>query len=939
MLYRKKPTIKSTRISILRALLFGYFAPNSFAGSRCALLALCLFLFSPIAFAQETYSVSGTIFNPADQLPLPGATTVVLSAKDSSLIAGSTTDPEGFFTVKNLPTDDYILKVSFVGHEAMYKTFAVEGRSLGLGMMVLRETPLHLEEFEVVARHVQMTEKGDTLVYNAAAAKLDRNSTADHLLKKMAGIQSKDGSYQTQGEQILEIMVDGQRFFEGDMETALKMLPAESVQNIEVYDYRSERARSTGVEEGNAGKSINIVTKEEYRKNIFGRGYAGYGADSEYHAGGNLNFRNDDKRVTILYQSNNVNQQNFAQEDVSEINSSSTSTSPGVSNVNAGGIDFANKLGEKTEISGTYLFDHTENQTESELLRNYLPGEYGDLNYMEESQGRGLSQNHNFNLRLQHQMTDRTTILFEPRFYLMQGKNKSSTESETVQNGSLLSTSNSLYANTNSNLNFAAPVRLSHRFKKRGRSLSVNFEPAYQSNSDENRLLNRYTSFGSEIILDSLSQSGANESNGLQFSGGLVFTEAISKKSMLFLKWNGAIQNDNSDSKVFQNGAMTSEIRRPDSLLSNIYKSQEMSQQIKPEYQFRSGKHFLKIGLGYKYSTLSSEQRFPENYNIEKKFEAVLPSLVYRAKLNTGRQFSFRYSTSNRTPQIHQLQTVPNNTNPMRQYTGNEQLDQEYRHSVSVNFSSSNLDKASVFVTGLYGTYVQNYVAMGVQNVESDTIIDNRIELQRGGQLYKPVNLDGYFNTSLFVSMDGEVVWLKSNLSVGLALNYSRMPGLINNENNWSQVFGPELTLGLQSNISEKIDFSIESVSSFENASYTLQSAMNNQFFRQTSSASLRLSVWRGLLLTADVNHQWLAGVPEPFDRSILLCNLGAGYRFLKDQQAELRLTVFDLFNNNGDVQRMIQDVYTDDYRTNVLNRYVMLTFTYHLRGIGKNKQ
>lgn len=925
-------------MSILRAILFGYCAKISSKTSRGALLAFCLFLFSPITFAQETYSVSGTIYNPADQLPLPGATTAVLSAKDSSLISGSTTDPEGFFTVKNLPTNDYILKVSYVGHEAMYKTFAVEGRSLGLGMMVLREAPLDLEEFEVVARHSQMTEKGDTLVYNAAAAKLDRNSTADHLLKKMAGIQAKDGSYQTQGEQILEIMVDGQRFFEGDMETALKMLPAESVQNIEVYDYQSERARSTGVEEGNAGKSINIVTKEEYRKNIFGRGYAGYGANNEYHAGGNMNFRNDEKRVTVLYQSNNVNQQNFAQEDVSEINGSSMSRSPGVSTVNAGGIDFANQLGEKTEISGTYLFDHSENQTESELLRSYLPGEYGDLNYMEESRGRGISQNHNVNLRLQHKMTDRTTITFEPRFYMMKGKNKSNTSSESIQNGALISTSNSVYASTSNNLDFAAPVRLSHRFNKQGRSLSVNFEPSYRSNSDENRLLNQYTSFGEVIQYDSLRQSGENESNGLQFSGGAVFTEAISKKSMVFIKWNGSMINDNSDNKVFQNGAMTSEVRRPDSLLSNIYQSQELSQQIKPEYQFRSGKHFLKIGVGYRYSTLFSEQRFPEKYEIDRKFQAVLPSLVYRAKLNTGRQFSLRYSTSNRAPQIHQLQTVPNNTNPMRQYTGNEQLDQEYRHSLSINFSSSNLEKASVLVLGLHASYVQNYVAMGIQNVDRDTIIDDRIELQRGGQLYKPVNLDGYFNTSLYASVDGEVEWLKSNVSVGLAANYSRMPGLINDENNWAQVFGPQLTLGLNSNISEKIDFNIESMSSFENASYTLRPAMNNQFFRQTSSASLRLSLWRGLLLTADVNHQWLAGVPEPFDRSILLCNLGAGYRFLKDQQAELRLTVFDLFNNNGDVQRMIQDVYTDDYRTNVLNRYVMLTFTYHLRGIGKNK-
>ena len=63
--------------------------------------------------------------------------------------------------------------------------------------------------------------------------------------------------------------------------------------------------------------------------------------------------------------------------------------------------------------------------------------------------------------------------------------------------------------------------------------------------------------------------------------------------------------------------------------------------------------------------------------------------------------------------------------------------------------------------------------------------------------------------------------------------------------------------------------------------------------------------------------------------------NLDLGYRFLKDRKGELKLTIFDLLNQNTSIDRNVTDVYIEDERTQVLQQFVMLTFTYNLRAFG----
>ena len=57
--------------------------------------------------------------------------------------------------------------------------------------------------------------------------------------------------------------------------------------------------------------------------------------------------------------------------------------------------------------------------------------------------------------------------------------------------------------------------------------------------------------------------------------------------------------------------------------------------------------------------------------------------------------------------------------------------------------------------------------------------------------------------------------------------------------------------------------------------------------------------------------------------------------KFLKNQNGEIKLSVFDLLKQNRSITRNITESYTEDVQNQVLQQYFMLTFSYRLRNFG----
>ena len=231
-----------------------------------------------------------------------------------------------------------------------------------------------------------------------------------------------------------------------------------------------------------------------------------------------------------------------------------------------------------------------------------------------------------------------------------------------------------------------------------------------------------------------------------------------------------------------------------------------------------------------------------------------------------------------------------------------------------------------------------NYIGNSVIIANRDTTVYNNIFLQRGSQIQRPVNLNVYYSLRSFINYTFPITKIKTNFSINASAIYNRIPGLINEQNNFANTATGALGLVLSSNISEKLDFSISSNSSYSNIRNTLQTSSNTNYFSQNSKFKITASPTKSIVLISEYTNWLYRGLNSSFNQSISLWNAGIGYKFLKNRQAEFRLTIYDILNQNNSIQRTNTESYTQDLQTNVLNRYYMITFTYNFKKYFVNK-
>lgn len=111
-------------------------------------LAVLLLLFSFTGKAQDfKQDIQGTVFNMFTNMPLIG---VNLTVTKDSITWGCTTDKNGYFILKNLPTGKYELKASYIGYKNYIETNLDlrSGKSLDL-RIAMEETIQELDEVSV----------------------------------------------------------------------------------------------------------------------------------------------------------------------------------------------------------------------------------------------------------------------------------------------------------------------------------------------------------------------------------------------------------------------------------------------------------------------------------------------------------------------------------------------------------------------------------------------------------------------------------------------------------------------------------------------------------------------------------------------------------------------------------------------------------------------
>jgi hypothetical protein len=911
---------------------------------------LLILLLTTLTYAQS-YNVTGKIVDENDDNVI-GANVILGNATDS-LFKAISTDQYGNFKLENVPQGSYKLKVSYIGFKTFSQEVFVRG-NIGLGKITIETDNVQLSEVEIVEQILTVVQKEDTTEINADAFKTNPDATAEDLLKKMPGVTSTNGKISAQGEVITEVLVDGRPFFGNDPNAALKTLPAEVIAKIQIYDKESEQSQLTGVSDGQTTKTINIITKSNMRSGEFGKIYAGYGYDNKYAAGGNMNFFKNARRVSIIAQTNNVNQQNFSNDDLLGVMGSGgggrrgggggssgdflVNAQNGISTTHAFGVNYSDKWGEKVDVSGSYFFNLSDNNSKQNLTRTFLSDANDfDQTYSETDSSKSRNINHRINLKLDYKIDEYKNLTIEPRLTIQQNAGSQTIFGQNIASSLLLNSTDYNFASDLTAIDFNGRVSYRQRFEKKGRSFSISLNSGYNENTGNSDLLSRNNYFTNVSLSDTLDQNADLNNDGWEASARVMYTEPLGEKAVIYADYNASIQRTNADKKTYDFEEATQSYSALNSTLSNEFVSDYLTQKAGLGVRFGDrGKMMVVAGLGVQWSELTNELVYPTADNISRTFVNLIPFAMVRKNFSKSENLRFFYRVNTNPPSISQLQNVINNSNPLKLQTGNADLEQQVQHRLSLRYNKTNTENSSIFYATISADLRENYIGNSTFVARQDTLLADGIVLGRGGQLIMPVNLKGYFNINGFVTYGFPIKPLKTNLNFNISAGYNTQPGLISGIENFSNTATAGIGITLSSNISEKIDFTLTSMSNMNQSTNTASGFATTQYFNQMSTGSLNLILGEKWVFQTDLVHNYYSGLSDGFNQNYFLWNMSLGRKFLKDNRGDLRFKVYDLLNQNTSISRNVTPAYIEDVQTVVLQRYIMAIFTYDIRNFGE---
>jgi hypothetical protein len=932
------------------------------------------FIFCNTALAQ--FSITGRIQDKTDSTRLSNATVSLLS-NDSTPARNVITDSAGAFRFNNVSPGNYQLSVSFVGYNAFTQTVRIDSADVFFTVGITRNNSDELAAVIIRSTPPPVTQRGDTIQISASQFKVNPDASAEDLARKVPGITIENGQVKAGGEVVQRVTIDGRELFGDDATAALRNLPAEVIDKIQIFDRLSDQAQFTGVDDGNTTKGINIVTRANMRNGQFGRVFAGYGTDGRYSAGGNTTFLKENRRIALVGNFNNVNQQNFSQQDLLGVTSNAqrggggggargnrgggnrgqgggfqgggnnggfgnssnflVGQQNGINRTNAAGINFSDIWKKNLTVTGSYFFNDTRNTTAELSNQQYFTGNV----FNQTNNATSNNTNHRLNMRLEWRIDSNNQLIITPNLSFQLNDADRSVVTNSLSGGKLNSTTtNSTNSNRNGN-NLNNTILWRHSFAKRGRTFSVNLNTSSNVRDGEVYVTTDQRRFNAANIPFDTTQSRFTDqqSNGYQLSANLIYTEPLGQKTQLQFNYNPSYSKSKADQQAFRSDA-EGKYTIFDTTLSNRFDNTTKTQNGGVTFRYGDRDNQFSIGAAYQHNTLMSDQDFPRALNVNKSFSNILPNAQLRWKLSDRSNVRLFYRSNTNNPSVTQLSDVVDITNRPFISAGNPDLQQQFTSTLSGRYTYTNTTKGLLLVGNVFYQTANDYIT-NASVINSDTVAQNvavfrnNIRLAPGEQLVYPVNLDGYRSLRSFVTLAFPVKLIKSNFNLNGGVTWSSLPGLINGLRNTSKNTTYTAGAVIASNVSQYVDFTVSYTANFSTVNNILQPEFNDNYFQHVAGVQLNLLSKKGWFLQNDVSNQVFNGLAGGFNQNYTLWNAAAGKKFLKGQKGELKLSVFDLLRQNQSITRNVTETFIEDTQNQVLQRYFMLTFTYSLRNFG----
>ena len=256
---------------------------------------ILIFLFSGLYIqaqqpptSQNKFKITGKVLEKITKQPLEYATISITAPNETKVIAGGITNPKGEFEVAVAP-GIYDIKIEFISFKANEFKQKNISADTNLGVVNLSEDAAQLNEVVVRAERSTVEIKLDKKVYNVGQDMIVKGGTVSDVLENVPSVSvDVEGNVSLRGNENVRIFIDGRPSNALNMAEALRQIPADAIDKVEVITNPSARYDA----EGGAG-ILNIVLKKGKNLGFNGSFILSGGIPETYGASANLNFKTE----------------------------------------------------------------------------------------------------------------------------------------------------------------------------------------------------------------------------------------------------------------------------------------------------------------------------------------------------------------------------------------------------------------------------------------------------------------------------------------------------------------------------------------------------------------------------------------------------------------------------------------------------------------------
>ncbi len=911
-----------------------------------AVIAFLLF-FSTTLLAQSG-SIRGMIRDTGEKKPLANSSISLLKKTDSVLVSFTRSKEDGTYIIKNIKPGNYLLLITYPKFADFVEEIEVkDDQPISIATTSLIRKSELLKEVIYTQKLGAIRIKGDTMEFKADSFKVMDGANVEALLKKLPGIQvNSKGEITAQGERVQKVLVDGEEFFSDDPAVVTQNLRADAVDKVQVFDKKSDQSTFTGIDDGEKTKTINLTLKEDKKKGAFGKAKLSGGTPDRFENEAMVNFFKGKRKIAAFGTMANTGKSGLNWQDAErygageqwsfnedegfffgnfendEFNTwGGRYNGEGLPTAWTGGVHFSNKWDrDRSHINGNYRYNKLNLEVEGNTITQYI---LPDTQYLNKSAKNTYNQN------ARHALNGFYEIMFDSSSSMKITMN--GTKTNGLSQGRYLSEANTMddrpvnrsnrfLSSEGEKKSFNSSIIWRKKFKKKGRTFSWNIDQLYNSNETEGFLNSSNAFFNSDGILfkqDTVDQRKENRSETFGLSTRVSYTEPLSKAAVLEFNYGYRSSNNQSLKSSF-NKSIQGKYEVLDTLYSN-------------DYDFRINTHTGGMNLRYNkrnivfsaggnisyadFRQIDLQRNIPYEYS----FVNFAPKANFRYNLAAQRRISFNYSGGTRQPTLEQIQPIRENTDPLNIQIGNPILKQEFRHNLSVNFSDYKVLTSRNIYVGTNFSFTDNAIS-------NSSFVDS---VGRRTSMY--VNVDGNYNFNLWSGYWMEIKKLKVSLGFNMGGNFNSYNNFLNGLKNVNNSRNINIGVNINHRKENKYDIYISPRVSRNYSTSSLRKDIVTKYWQYDGNMGGTLQLPKNFELNTEIEASFRQKINET-DQTINMVRWNAylAKKFWKNKAGEIRVSVFDILNQNIGFQRNITSNFITENKYNTIQRYFLVGFIWN---------